>query len=134
MDAHTLRVLEYSRVLDKLAALTSNSMGREASLALEPTTYPEIVRRRLQETREARQLLGKESGMPLGGIHDIREPVDRAAIGARLVPRELLDISGTASSARRLKQFLQKRSDLCPLLGEIGHNIPLFPQIDQKID
>lgn len=134
MDSHTLRVLEYVRVLDKLAAHTSNSMGREAALALEPSTYPEIVRRRLQETREAKLLLSQDTGMPLGGIHDIREPVDRAAIGGRLIPRELLDISNTASSSRRLKQFLQKRNEDCPLLSEIAHNIPVFPQIEQKVE
>src|SRR5258708_33093092 len=80
MDAHTLRVLEFARVLEKLAAHTSNTMGREAARALEPTTYPEIVRHRLQETRAARLLMGQDSGMPLGGVHDIREAGARAAI------------------------------------------------------
>lgn len=134
MDAHTLRVLEFARVLEKLAAHTSNSMGREAALALTPSTYPEIVRRRLQETREARHLLGMDSGMPLGGIHDVRQAVGRAAIGAQLVSRELLDIAATAGSARRLKQFLDKRRDDCPLLAEIARNLPVFPQLEQKIE
>jgi DNA mismatch repair protein MutS2 len=133
MDAHSLRVLEYKRVLDRLAAHTSNSMGREAALALEPTSYPEIVSRRLQETREAKTLLDMESGMPLGGIHDIREPIERAAIGARLVPRELLDISATVASSRRLKTYLQKRTETYPLLAEIAHNLPVFPMLEQKV-
>jgi DNA mismatch repair protein MutS2 len=134
MDPNTLRVLEFHKVLDRLAAHSSNSMGREAALVLEPTSYPEIVSRRLQETREARLLLDQDSGMPLGGIHDIREAVEHAAIGARLVPRELLDVALTLGAARRLKLYLQKRTETCPLLGEIAHNIPVFPMIEQKVE
>jgi DNA mismatch repair protein MutS2 len=134
MDGHTLRVLEYQRVLDRLASHVSNSMGREAALALAPSSFPEIVARRLQETREARGLVDLETGMPLGGIHDVREPVERAAIGGRLAPVELLDIAHTAGAARRLKVYLQKRSDTYPLLAEIAGNIPLFPLMEQKIE
>jgi DNA mismatch repair protein MutS2 len=134
MDAHTLRVLEYQKVLDRLAAHTSNTMGREAALALTPTAFPEIVARRLQETREAKEILDRESGMPLGGIHDVREPIERAAIAARLTPHELLDVAHTIAAARRLKTYLQKRGEDYPLLAEIGGNLPLFPMIEQKVE
>lgn len=134
MDAHTLRVLEYQKVLDLLAQHASNTMGREAALALVPSAFPEIVGRRQQETREARDLLEREAGMPLGGIHDIREPVERAAIGGRLVPTELLDIANTLGAARRLKLYLQKRADAVPLLAEIGGNLPIFPMVEQRIE
>src|SRR5947207_1601513 len=36
MDEHSLKVLEYRKVLERLAAHTSNSMGRAAALALTP--------------------------------------------------------------------------------------------------
>src|SRR2546427_12705535 len=100
MDKHTLKVLEYASVLERLAAHSSNSMGREAALALTPDAAPELVARRLQETREARHILDSESGMPLGGIHDIREPIERAHIRHLLTPTELLDVAHTAGAAR----------------------------------
>src|SRR5207237_8452654 len=116
MDAHTLRVLEFQKVLDRLTGHATNSMGREAALALTPTSYAEIVNRRLQETREAREIVENDSGMPLSAIHDIREPVERAGRGGRLVPLELLDIAYTVSSPPRLKVFLHKRVQRYPLL------------------
>ncbi len=133
MDSHSLRVLEFNKVLDKLASHTSNSLGRETALALEPTSHIESVKRRLQETREARLLLDTSQGMPMGGIRDIREVVERGTMGGRIVPREFLDILSTCAASRRLKQFLQKRFQDVPLLAEIGGNLPQFPILEQKI-
>lgn len=133
VDAHTLKVLEWQKVLDRLAAHTSNRMGREAALALAPTPFPEIVARRLQETREARALLDHDVGMPLGGIRDVRESVERATIEFLLTPHELLDIAQTLSAAQRLKTFLLKRAETYPLLAEIAGNMPVPPNIESRI-
>lgn len=133
MDSHTLKVLEYGKILERLAAHASNSMGREAAYALTPSVHPEIVSRRLQETREARHLLDSDSGLPLGGIHDIRTLVEQAAKGMGLAPPELLDVGETVASARRMKQYLAKRAEHCPLLGEIGGNLPPLPSIETRI-
>ncbi len=134
MDAHTLKVLEFPRVLERLAAHASNSLGREAALDLVPSTYPEIVSRRLQETREARHLLDMESGMPLGGLRDIREAVTRASIEQTLLPVDLLDIAQTVASGRRLRTVLLRSAERCPLLAEIAGNIPPLPGLDTQIE
>ncbi len=134
MEAHSLKVLEFQKILDKLAAHASNSMGREAALSLVPSTAPEIVFRSQQVTREALSLLRLENGMPLGGIHDVREPIAKAAIGSNLSPRELLDVSATVGAARRLKTFLAKKSDTCLLLAEIAVNIPVQQEIEGRVN
>src|SRR5438128_7005858 len=103
MDQHSLKVLEYRKVLDRLAAHTSNRLCHEAASALTPTHFPEDVSRRLQATREARALLDTDSGMPLGGIHDIRPAVERADKTQVLTAGELLDVAATIGAARRLK-------------------------------
>ncbi len=134
MDSHTLKVLEYGKVLERLAGHASNGMGREAALALVPAAAPEQVERALQETREARSILETDSGMPLGGIHDIRDAVERAHVRMLLAPVELLDIAQTVGAARRLKSFLGKRSEDWPLLAEIGGNLPNLPGIESAVD
>ena len=134
MDSHTLKVLEYGKVLERLAGHSSNGMGREAALALTPASAPEWVTRALQETREARTILETVSGMPLGGIHDIRESVDRAHVRMLLAPTELLDIAQTVGAARRLKAFLSKRAEDWPLLAEIGGNLPNLPGIESSVE
>ncbi len=133
MNAHSLKVLEYRKVLDRLAAHTSNRLGHEAAFALTPTHLLEIVLRRLKETREAKSLLDSDTGMPLGGIHDIRAIVERAQKTQVLTAGELLDVGATAAASRRLKTYLLKRAEIVPLLAEIAGNIPQFPMIESAV-
>ena len=134
MDAHSLHVLEYRKVLQRLVAHTSNGLGREYALQLEPLPYPETVTRRLQETREARVLRDTDSGIPLGGIHDIRETAERARIGTRLSGHEMLDVLHTVQAGRRIRMYLLNRTEKVPLLAETARNLPILQQIEQRID
>lgn len=134
MDAHTLHVLEYNLVLERLVRHTSNAIGREFAAQLEPLSYPETVTRRLQETREARALRDHDSGMPLGGIHDVREILERARIETRLTPRELLQTQYTAAASRRMRLFLLNRREKYPLLAEMASNLPLLQILEQRVE
>jgi len=134
IDQHALQVLEYPKIRDRLAAHTSNAVGRDFALELEPLPYPETVVRRLQETREARWLRDTTSGLPLGGIFDIREAVERARLQVRLTGKELVDIRATIVAAHRLRAFLLDRREHVPLLAEMAANLPVFPQMDSRIE
>jgi DNA mismatch repair protein MutS2 len=133
MDAHSLHVLEYRKVLERLVAHTSNGIGREFAAQLEPTPYPETVLRRLQETREARSLRDRDAGLPLGGIHDIRQVLERARLETRLTGHELLEVMHTAEAGSRLRAYLLNRRETCPLLAEMASNIPTLQIVEQRI-
>lgn len=133
MDAHSLHVLEYRKVLDKLVGHTSNGIGRDYAGELEPLAYPESVMRRLAETREARLLRDKDSGMPLGGITDIRETVERARIETRVTAYELLNVMHTVGSGRRLRLYLLHRQEQCPILAEMATNLPILQILEQRV-
>ena len=120
MDAHSLHILEYTKILNRLTAHTSNGIGREFASQLQPLPYPETVLRRLQETREARLLRDHDSGMPLGGIRDVRPNLERARIETQLTGMELLEVMHTVGAARRLRQYLLNRQEKIPLLAGAG--------------
>ncbi len=134
MDTHSLQLLEYRKIIDRLIEHTSNALGREYASQLQPLPYPETVTRRLQETREARSLRDTDSGMPLGGIRDIRDASERARIAVLLTAHELLDIMHTAGAARRMRVYLLARQDRFPLLAEMAQNLPLLQLIETRIE
>ncbi|HEV2474227.1 MAG TPA: hypothetical protein VGS41_16235, partial [Chthonomonadales bacterium] len=134
MDAHSIHVLEYSEVIERLVAHTSNGIGSGFARELQPLAYPETVVRRLQETREARLLRDQHGGIPLGGIHDVRGSLERARLETRLSPRELLDVMHTTGAARRLRSALQSHRENCPLLAEMADGLPALQPVEQRID
>jgi DNA mismatch repair protein MutS2 len=107
MDPKTLNVLEYPKVLERLAAHCDFSASKELARALQPTTSYDLALMRQQETTEARHLLSVHD-VGIGGAHDIREKVELARRGGVLEPVDLLDIKSTLISCRQLKKTLEK--------------------------
>ena len=128
-DAHTLRVLEYARIMDSLAERCACALGAERARELLPSPVAAFVRERQQETAEARLLYAQHGLMPLGGIHDVRPALVRAEVRQTLTPHELLDIGSTLLGGARLKSFLVRHIEKAPLLADHARAIDEFPQL-----
>lgn len=129
MDAHSLRVLEFSEILDRLAAEASSILGRQRAAGLRPSTDPDLVARRLAETRECRDLLQQGPMPTLERVTDIREPLQRASIaGVHLTPQELLAIADTLEAALQVRRHLQGAARHLPELTRVG--ACLTPPVD----
>lgn len=109
MDSKTLQVLEFPKILERLATHTDFSASAELARALEPTTSIDLARAHLQETSEARKLLSLHDAS-IGGAHDVREKVRLAARGGVLDTTDLLDVKSTLISSRELKKLLLGKS------------------------
>src|SRR5713226_5103724 len=103
MNAHALRVLEYEQVRELLREQISTDLGRERVAELAPLDEEEDIRRRLQETGEARRIMDLAGSLPLGGIHDVRAHVEAAAREGLIEAPALLDLADPVSSGRRLR-------------------------------
>jgi DNA mismatch repair protein MutS2 len=129
----TLRVLEFSAVVARLAALCAFPLGREKALALLPAPGLDEVERRQQETSEARTLAEASGGLPVRGMHDVRPAVHRAVLGGVLGATDLLDLRDTLAAARALKGFLAAHRAEAPALGEVAEGVGVFPGLEEGI-
>ena len=132
MDPRTLRVLEYAKVLDLLAAETITPIGREQAAALQPVGEIELCRARLGETTEA-VALRAVGEVPLRGARDLRASLRRATAGGMLDPQELLDVAQTLQVARRLKGFLEGHRAKAPHLAAVAGRITALPHLEERI-
>ena len=123
MDSKTLNVLEYPKILERLAGFCDFSASMELARALEPTSSHELAIARLAETTEARKLLSMQS-TGIGGAHDICAHADLASRGGVLDSHALLDIKSTLISCRELKKAFEKRTDEYPRLTQIVLGLP----------
>lgn len=123
MDSKTLNVLEYPKILEKLAGFCDFSASMELARSLEPTDSYELAISRLSETTEARKILSLQS-MGIGAAHDIRPQADLAARGGVLDPSALLDVKSTLISCRDLKKNFEKKENEYPKLSLIVQGLP----------
>jgi DNA mismatch repair protein MutS2 len=123
MDSKTLNVLEYPKILDRLAGFCDFSASMELARSLEPTSSYELAIARLAETSEACKLISIQS-MGVGAAHDIRPLVDLAARGGVLDPQALLDVKSTLIACRELKKAFEKRTEEYPRLTQTALGLP----------
>ncbi|BCA78606.1 endonuclease MutS2 [Desulfuromonas sp. AOP6] len=96
MTEETLRVLEYDKVRQLLAAQALTVAGRRLVEALHPLDEADAVRAALEEVSEMVWLLDERGRPPLGGCRDLQPCLTQLRTeGTWLQPEVLLDIRST---------------------------------------
>jgi DNA mismatch repair protein MutS2 len=124
VDEKTLQILEYPKILERLASACAFAASAEKARGLHPTNDLEEARRRLLETSEARQLFNTHPDLTIGGARDVRAQVDLADHGGVLTTAELLDIKSTLIASRNLVRTFDRLETSFPALFEIASRLP----------
>lgn len=106
MDQRSLRILEWDKIRQQIAAFASFSLGKDLVLALEPSTDYSEVEQRLERTTHAVALLWKHGDPPFGGAVDISSILQRAAIGGILEGYELIQLARVLECAANMRRYL----------------------------
>src|SRR5438093_1161294 len=133
VDHRTLDVLEFPKVLARVASHTSFSLGRERALDLRPSFQLQEVADRQEITQEARRLIELKAGVTLGGAHDVRPLVRRTALGGRLEPGELLDVRDTLAASRILRRTILPLRDQVPRVADIAEGLADRAALEDEI-
>lgn len=105
MDDRVIKVLEFDKIIKKLAGMCASELGRELARELKPRRDAAEVGRMLHETSDAVNFILRRGSPPTGGLHDIRESLRRVELGSVLAPGELLRIADTLRAVRYLKNY-----------------------------
>ena len=105
----SIRTLELPAVLEMLSARAVSEAAREKSRHVLPATDRQEVLRLLDETDAARERLGLYGSPSFSGVKDVSEPLARADRGGMLNTRELLNIAGLLTAARRVSEYDAER-------------------------
>ena len=133
MDEKTLKMLEFPKVVEKLAGYASFSASGDLARSLQPAKSLEEAELRLKRTSEACHLLSVNADISVGGATDIRRLTEAAWRGGVLTETELLDVSATLVSARRLFRTMEKFEGKYPYLMEITRRFPPPPGVIEAI-
>ena len=115
----TLQSLEFHKILDMLAECASTGSAKKRALTLQPTDDAELVRIRLERTKDARRLIDAKGYPSFYGEEDIPVSAERAEKGAILSMPELLRIFYLLRSARTTLDYIKTDKPFVTSIDEI---------------
>lgn len=135
----TLRQLEFYSLLDFVAKYAISDMGKEAILALKPTSDLNALREEHDTIDELIKVQLGEDPIPFDGFDDVRPKLQKSLVqNAILSAREILQIMTIMHVSRSLKSYFRFRAEKYPLLGDkmsyLHENRTLEKHINDIID
>ncbi len=133
MTERTLRVLEFTKIRERLADKALTPMGAEKCRALQPSQNMAEVLLWQQETEEASVVLTYFGGHPLVAYGDVRPFLALCDKGATLSPKALLGIAELLRACRAARTSLITDRDNTPHLRERAEGLSSLRNLEQDI-
>jgi len=134
MDKLTLENLDYYKLKEIVKGYCVSGLGKRLIDKIEPIYNLKIVKQRLKETTEGRNLLNSSYHLPLEGIFNITPLIDKIEKGIILKPEELYSISNFLRGSRKVKNFIKHKEGYAETLCQYGNNITELPYIEEEIN
>ncbi len=140
MQERSLRVLEFHKIREQLAAFAATGAGRQRCETLKPVADLKAIEKAQAETEEAVALLSYTGVQPVSPFEDCTAQIERARVGSTLSPRELLNVAGLLRAARQTKDALLANEEkaaqapnVCSLASLLYPMRPLEEEISAAI-
>ena len=133
MNEKYLRVLEFPKIRERMAALATTELGRERARALQPSSDAALVRRRQAETEEAATVLAYNGSNPMAPFCDVREFLKLAQIGSTLSAKSLLQIADAIKASRLVRGALVTDREDTPLLTQLGSTLYANRRLEEDV-
>jgi len=134
MDQRVLSILEYDKIIEKLAAYTASELGRDAALQLKPSVDPGRVQTLIQQTSEAESVYVRGGQSPIEGFTDMRMTLKRIHAALALSPKELLGIARCLKVSRTAKERLQQEEGELTLLSYMAAQLCAHRSVEEEIN
>ena len=135
MTLKALHTLEYNKITHLLTSHAVSPMGKDRAKALIPMTNLHEIERAQQETTEATTLILRNGSLPLGGIRDIREALQRALVGGVLAIEELLHVGDFLYVCGKIQDYGEhdKRYEECESLQPLFDGVFFAGHLEREI-
>ena len=133
MTERTLRVLEFTKIRDRLAEFALTESGKRLCCELQPMSRLDEIERAQAETEEATVVLTYLGGHPLIAFEDVNEYIALAEKGATLSQKALLQIAHSLRAARAARQGLVTERENTPILTQEASRLQPYTQLERDL-
>lgn len=134
MNNNTFKTLEYNQLKEKVKEFCVSGLGKELMDNLKPHSNSVVIKKKLQETSEAKNILNYSNHIPFDGIYDISNLIDKVQKIGQLDPNEIIKISDFLRGCRRIKKFMRAQEFYAPILSEYSLSLTDFNNIEEEIN
>lgn len=101
---------------------------------MQPLSDFDLVKQRLGEVTELKDILDFDDPFPITGLHDITRDLKKSQVaGNFLLPDELARVVQTLEVARKINSYFQDRAEKYPRLSQVSRQIHAFKPIEKEI-
>lgn len=97
--------LEFNKIKEILYTFTASTLGKQLVDELEMYNDKQTLLYQLELTKEAYQLVFSYGAVPLGGVSDISNYVQKATMDGVLYPQDLLAVARNIEAVRSIKNY-----------------------------
>lgn len=134
MNQTTLNKLQYHQIIEKIK---EKAIGQHSQALIEdwlPQTNLATVKKRQEETKEARLILDSHQHVPFMGLSRITLLMEQVKKGLILTPNDLVECSDFLRSSRLITTFFEKNQYQTPLLYTYSRYLPNLIEIEEAIN
>ena len=106
MNKKSLRVLEYSKILEMLKSHAASDLAKAALTGLKPLSDRDEITSKLYEVTRAVEIIREKGRPPLGNVYDISY-IGITRKGGSLTMANLLQVAYNVETATAMKKYLQ---------------------------
>ena len=132
MQEKTLEVLEYGKILDKLAGYARSSLVKEQIHDLRPSTDTYYIKRELEHAASMEKVIRKNGNIDLFGLYDLSEIVNYIRKNGILDPADLIKVLDLLRVSSYLTDYGKNIED--PLIKDIFDRISTNDFLRNEID
>lgn len=133
MNQETMEITQCNRIKEKVSQYAISEYGKKRILSLQSSAQIDVVKKRLQETGEAKSLFLANLHIPFMGLSGIEHLTAQIEKGFVLEPAELIQYADFLRSSRLIQTFMKKNQFLAPLLFKYSEHLTLLPDIEDRI-
>jgi DNA mismatch repair protein MutS2 len=134
LDEHTLSVLEFSKIKNKLKEKISTATGELIIENIAPKIDLQQIITAQRETTEMREIISYDGTPPFSRLEDIGSELKRSVIkGFILDAKKIIKIFKVLKTSRLIKKFLLKTKEKYPLIRERAEKIRTFSELEEEI-
>ncbi len=129
----SVRILEFEKIKSILSTLALTDGAKKRATTLMPSSNPETVKRRLELTANAKEMIGIKGAPSFNSIPEILDTVEKAEKNSILSPREVLDVAIVLSTTRSLLEYIHSDTIKPCVLSDIFNRLVPNKSLEERI-